>query len=211
MTLANTMVLFDWNGTIVIDGDRARDALNGVLERRGLDAMNPSEFARRFRLPMGEMFSELGVTAPSLVTAEAEWNAHMASETTHLRAGTLETLAALDTNDAWLGVVSAASRRAVDFDRHSLAVPAVWASVEAPVIDKVAALSQHRGQRARAFYVGDTAYDMRSALAAGYIPVGVAGGYAPTEVLHEAGAVYVIEDLQELLPIVSELPASVAG
>jgi len=201
VNLDDVMVLFDWNGTVVIDGDRARDALNGVLLRRGLDELTVPQFATRFRLPMGEMFAELGVDAGSLLVAESEWNAHMASETTRLRAGALTAFAALHGSGAWLGVVSAASAEAVDFDRATLAVPNVFGSVEAPVVDKVAALDAHRHRRSRAFYVGDTAYDMRSALAAGYVPVGVAGGYAPVDVLHEAGAAYVIEDLGELLRI----------
>jgi phosphoglycolate phosphatase len=200
--LADTMVLFDWNGTVVIDGDRARDALNGVLERRGLDLLDETQFASRFRLPMGEMFHELGVASGALLTAEAEWNAHMASETTRLRAGSAATLDRLHAGGAWMGVVSAASINAVDFDRASLGVPDVWRSVEAPVVDKVAALAAHRHERARAFYVGDTAYDMRSATEAGYVPIGVAGGYAPVEVLHAAGARHIIESLDELLPLV---------
>ena len=34
--LADTMLLFDWNGAIVVDSDRAHAALNAVLARRGL-------------------------------------------------------------------------------------------------------------------------------------------------------------------------------
>jgi phosphoglycolate phosphatase len=200
---ADTMVLFDWNGTVVLDGDRARDALNAVLGRRGLGLLDEVQFANRFRLPMGEMFEELGVATGALLTAEAEWNAHMASETTRLRAGAVDALDRLAADGAWLGVVSAAALEAVDFDRASLGVPEVWRSVEAPVVDKVAALAAHRHERERAFYVGDTAYDMRSAIEAGYVPIGVAGGYAPVDVLHAAGARHVIEDLGELLALVA--------
>lgn len=201
--LENTMVLFDWNGTVVLDGDRARDALNGVLERRGLDGLSVPQFAARFRLPMGEMFADLGVDMGSLVVAEAEWNAHMSTEVTRLRAATVAALHALAGGGAWLGIVSAAAREAVDFDRSSLGVPEVWRSVQAPIVDKESVLREHRGRRERAFYVGDTAYDMRSAIAAGYVAVGVAGGYAPVDVLHEAGAQYVIEGLDELLELVA--------
>ncbi len=198
------MVLFDWNGTVVLDADRARASLNSVLAARSLGTLNNEEFSQQFRLPMRTMFRDLGVHSLDLDQAEAEWNDQMTQMSTCLRAGTNAALLELSAAGAWLGVVSAASAAAVQFDQRSLSVPSVLDTVDAKVADKVVQLSKHRNRRDRAFYVGDTAYDMRSATAAGYIPIGVAGGYAPEDVLWEAGAVHIVESLREIMAIVSD-------
>ncbi|MDF2442710.1 MAG: phosphoglycolate phosphatase [Subtercola sp.] len=194
----STMVLFDWNGTIVLDADRAQDALNRVLAKRGLPVLDAAAFSARFTLPMATMFVGLGVPGPEVSDAEREWNRAMASTPTTLRDGADSALRTLSDAGVLLGVISAASAEAVDFDRAGLGVPDVFTSVEAPVTDKLGRLLTHRPSREAAFYVGDTAYDMRSALAAGFVPVGVSGGYAADPVLWEAGAAHVIHSLAEL-------------
>ncbi|WP_026555156.1 HAD family hydrolase [Arthrobacter sp. 35W] len=203
-SLADTMVMFDWNGTIVLDADRAHGALNAVLHKRALPTLDGEQFTARFKLPMAEMFAALGVDGTELATAEDEWNGSMSSATTRLRSGVATSLPTLSEEGAWLGVVSAASATAVAFDQRTLAVPAVWQVVEAPIADKLSQLSSRRGQRARAFYVGDTAYDMQCAAAAGYTAIGVANGYAAVRTLWDAGAEHVVESLEDVASIVRD-------
>ena len=205
LALADTMVIFDWNGTVVLDADRARASLNSVLAARSLERLNTEQFAQRFRLPMGSMFLDLGVHPLNLAEAEADWNFQMTQAATSLRDGANEAFVELSEAGAWLGVVSAASPTAVDFDRRSLFVAPVLNAMDAGITDKAAHLTKARGRRARAYYVGDTAYDMRSATAAGFIPIGVSGGYSPEEVLREAGAFCIVDSLKQLLAIVSPL------
>ena len=193
-----TMVLFDWNGTIVLDADRARNALNGVLAGHGIEPVTEAAFPASFRLPMADMFAELGVPTNSHMAAEDEWNTRMATTVTRLRQGVSDTLAQLAADGVWLGIVSAASAEAVSHDRNSLEVPDVWSVVLAPAQDKVTILRALRHHADKAVYVGDTAYDMRCAIAAGYIPIGVSGGYGSVEALREAGAAEIIDDLTEL-------------
>lgn len=193
---ADTIVLFDWNGTVVLDADRARDALNAVLVARSRPALSDAGFAREFSLPMAAMFDRLG--AVDVAEAEREWNTHMAGRASRARAGAHEALAALTAGGASLGVVSAADRSSVDYDLDSLGFEVDWAVLAAPTTDKLAVLQQHRGERARAVYVGDTAYDMVCARAAGYLAVAVAGGYTPVAALRAAGADHVIDSLLEL-------------
>jgi HAD superfamily hydrolase (TIGR01509 family) len=50
----------------------------------------------------------------------------------------------------------------------------------------------------RCWYVGDATWDMRAAVAAGMIAVGVTSGVADAATLHEAGAVATIASLTEL-------------
>lgn len=196
--LDDTHILFDWNGTIVLDADRARLALNGVLATRGLPELTTAEFGQRFRLPMHGLFGDLGVAAAEFDDSEEEWNRAMAGSDPRGRAGTAEALLSLYARGASLGVVSAAARSAIAFDLGSLDLPPVFDVVRGSVADKAAVLAEERGTRPRAFYVGDTVYDMECALAAGYRAVGVARGYTAPERLLEAGAIAVIDDLREL-------------
>ncbi len=203
VTLGETMVLFDWNGTVVLDADRARAALNVVLARRGLPTLGEAEFSLRFRLPLAQLFGRLGLPEADHAAAEEEWNTELAATQTRLREGAAECLTTLARAGAWLGVVSAASAAAVRFDQRALAVPAVWNCVDASVGDKLELLLRHRPQRPIAFYVGDSADDLRCASAAGYTAVGVADADSSPGALRAAGAAHVIERLDELLAIVA--------
>lgn len=205
--LAETMVMFAWNGTIVVDADRARAALNLVLARRGRPWLGEAEFAVRFRLPLAELFERLGLDEGDRAGAEAEWMAELAEVRAHLREGAVECLGALRGGGAWLGVVSGSSPAAVRFDQRSLAVPPVWNSIDAAVSDTYEMLLRHRPIRPLAFFVGDSPHDIRSASAAGYTPVGVAAPvpdeHPDCEALRSAGAAHVIRSLDELLAIVA--------
>lgn len=198
----DAMVLFDWNGTIVLDAERARESLNGVLRVRGIQPLEPDQFAVRFRLPMHEMFRDLGVSEAELEACESEWNVAMAQQTTELRPGAAEALAQLRAAGTWLGVVSAAAAESVEYDQRTLEVPRVWDAVYGATADKLHRLQSERARRVRAFYVGDTEYDIRCAREAGYVAVGVTGGYAHPDVLLRAGADYLISDLTELVTLV---------
>lgn len=201
------MVLFDWNGSVVADADRARAALNEVLARRSLPVLGEAEFSLRFRLPLSELFSRLGLPAEDVAAAEQEWTEGMAHPHARLRDGAASCLLSLWESGAWLGVLSAASAAAVRFDQRALAVPSVWNAVDASVTDKYAALMRHRPTRGRAFYVGDTADDLRCASAAGYTPVGLvdaeSDGGADAEALRAAGAAHVLLSLEGLPSIVA--------
>jgi phosphoglycolate phosphatase-like HAD superfamily hydrolase len=72
--------------------------------------------------------------------------------------------------------------------------------------DKAQALSSRRPDRAQAAYIGDTEYDMHSARAAGFVPIGIAGGYCAADRLHAAGAHAVIDDLEDLPDQLDNLP-----
>jgi phosphoglycolate phosphatase len=198
------MVLFDWNGTIVIDSDHAHAALNAVLARRGLRTLGETEFGLRFRLPLSELFERLGVAADDLAVAEEEWTAELAESRTHLRDGAVDCLRELAGSGAWLGVLSVAPISAVRFDQRALQVPPVWNTVDAGIADTLELLLRHRPARPTAWFVGDDADDLRCASLAGYLPVAVTDARADEPALRAAGALHVIAGLDEL-------PAIVAG
>jgi phosphoglycolate phosphatase len=195
------IVVFDWNGTVVLDRDRARHALNATLGERGLPQVPAAEFGTAFRLPMATMFADLGVAPTQAAAAEAEWNRHVQDTPTTLRDGTREGLARLAGAGVRLGVVSAAAAESVRRDCLELDVPDVWSVFQAPAVDKTAVLAG-LSTDGGAWYVGDTVYDMECAVAAGFVPVGVAGGYAAPEALRAAGAEHLVEDVREIASLV---------
>lgn len=190
-----TVILLDWNGTVVLDADRARHALNDVLSRRTLATLDPAAFRREFHLPMSEMFDRLDV--PDGAAAETEWNDAIAQHTTTAREG-IETLRWLQLSGVRLGVVSAAFSHAVHADIDTLGLDGFWDSIDAPAADKLATLLRRRGAEPQAIYLGDTPYDMECAIAAGYTPVGVDRGYIPIDELTAAGATAIITTFNEL-------------
>ncbi|MGO2750134.1 MAG: HAD family hydrolase [Pseudoclavibacter sp.] len=202
------MIVFDWNGTIVLDAERARNALNWVLASHGAADLDRAAFSTSFKLPMSVMFDDLGLPASAAEDAERSWNERMTTAETELRAGAASALAELHAEGVWLGVVSAAAAEAVAFDRVTLGVPEVWSSVLAPATDKTAILRALRHTRRVAYYVGDTVYDMTCARLAGYIPVAVTGGYASEDALRNAGADHVITSLAELHAVLAPQAAA---
>ncbi|GAB3617372.1 HAD family hydrolase [Okibacterium endophyticum] len=196
--LDDTTILFDWNGTIVLDADRARDALNGVLAARELPGLDAQQFGDRFLLPMRELFSGLGVERHQLADAEAEWNLGMQAGEPVARAGLREMLVGMHHAGARLGIVSAASEASIATDLRALRLPDLWACVHGGVADKPRVLREERRGRAGAIYVGDTVYDMTSAVSAGYRAIGVTDGYTSAERLLAAGAELIVSDLRKL-------------
>lgn len=201
--LSGTMVVFGWTGTIVVDADRMRAALNVVLAARGRPALGEAEFAARFKLPMARVFSDLGVADDA--DAEADWSAELGRTHAHLREGAAETLVDLAAAGCWLGVVSSASAAAIRYDQRSLQVPAVFHSIVPSVSDRYAILMGLRPQRAEALFVGDTTQEMRSASAAGYVALGLAADQDSADALRCAGATSILRDLDELIPLVERV------
>lgn len=196
--LDQTVVLFDWNGTIVLDADRARGSLNRVLGSRGLSELNHDEFSERFRLPMRGLLGDLGIGESDLVQSEADWNEGMLGAGPVAREGASTGLVSLATAGARIGIVSAASPASIAADLDVLALPVRWDLVRGSVADKAAVLRDERDASVDAFYVGDTVYDIECALAAGFRAVGVSGGYTAPSRLVDAGAEWIISSFAEL-------------
>lgn len=189
------MILFDWNGTVVLDTERARESLNAVLLARSGRPLDEASFQREFHLPMDRMFRRLGIS--DVRAAEREWNDGMTRRGTRAREGadSLRELARLGVR---LGVVSAADSASVLADMEGLGLAGIWDTVDAPTADKLATLTARRGSETRAYYVGDTVYDMRCAQAAGYVPLAVDRGYTRVSALVGAGATAVLDTFDDL-------------
>lgn len=194
--LDDTMVVFDWNGTIMSDLCRAVGATNAVLTARGLAPLSQQRFQNGFALPLADWLARLGVVDAG--RAEAEWNAALQAAPAAPRAEAAAVLAELVDRGALTGVVSAAGSAAVEADVAAAGLSTLLGSVTGGIEDKTSHLSGLRSLRKRAVYVGDTEYDVRSALHAGFIAVAITGGYRPAAALRGTGASAVIDSLSEL-------------
>lgn len=189
--------LFDWNGTIADDADRACLATNAALAAVEAELIDRESFDEKFMLPMDTMFLRLGVPAHDVDRALTEWNAFMASRPAPIRAGAVDFLDSVRAGYGYCAVISAASADYVLGEVRHFGMTASFDAILTGASDKVQALVGLR-QDDEAVYFGDTEYDMACAVAAGCLPVGVASGYCPEERLRAAGARVVISDYAEL-------------
>ena len=194
------LVLFDWNGTVMNDVARAAAAANQALERFGT-ALTEAEFQLGFTLPLRDWLSGLGVPDEHTVEAAAHWNRAMEVEAA-ARESARETLTALRERGAVTGVVTAAAPGSVLADLRANGLDGQFDLVHTDVENKVACLRSLRHLGGAAVYVGDTAYDITSARAAGYTAVSIGGGYQHATVLAGARPDHHIEDLAAVLQLV---------
>ncbi len=202
------VLAFDWNGTLVNDAERAREATNRVLDAHGAAPLTESGFRSTFTLPMRRFLLAAGVPGPQVSVAEQRWNEEMAAGGAPLSTGAADILRAAAERRVRVVVVSAAAPQAILKDARDLRVDHLLGKVIGSVRDKAAELTRIVAEESgRVIYVGDVEYDMRCAVRAGAYPIGFGGGYRPASALAEAGADIVIWNLAALRPFLSEVPA----
>lgn len=207
---ARLLVLFDWNGTVMDDLDRAVTATNDAVAGRGIPTMDRATFQNSFTLPMKNWLRGMGIADSEVDGVEARWNTVMESPAP-VRDGAADMLAALRRHGVVTGVVTAADAAVVhnDLERNGLA--GVFDHVRASVADKAECLASLRPLGDDAFYIGDTAYDMTCARRAGYTPISIGGGYQDPSILAAAGSDHHLEDLADLsslLGLLEEAPGA---
>ena len=181
------LVLFDLKGTLVDDVPRATRATNSLLEA----PLSEEQFRASFVLPLADFMAVLGVDASGV----DRWNAAMAAEPAPAMPGAHELLAELRSRGVRTGVVSAAGSAAVSRDLAALGLADLLDVVHADVADKAAVLRAEKPY----LYVGDTAYDVAAANAAGVTSVAFTGGYSSEAALRAASPALVIGSLTDLL------------
>jgi phosphoglycolate phosphatase-like HAD superfamily hydrolase len=198
--LAGATVLFDWNGTLVDDRRRAWAAARATLAVCAADGVAPTDDAlmEAWRLPVASFFAALGVAPHRAAAAERLWNVEMATQTPVLRDGAIELLTQLRHLGATVGVVSAGQPSMVLRDVVATHVVGLLDVVVAGVGHKRHVLSA-LARRGPLTFVGDSEGDVTAAIAAGAIPIAVAGGYRPVASLESAGAAAVLHRLEDLL------------
>ncbi|ACB94953.1 HAD-IA family hydrolase [Beijerinckia indica] len=207
------LVIFDVDGTLVDSQDFIVEAMRRAFAVHDLPIPERKQALSIVGLSLHEAFTVLvGPDAPiaGLVeTYKEAWNAMRADPAYDdpFYPGARETLDAFAARtDLVLGIATGKSRRGVKhlLDRWNLhshfeTVQTSDDHPSKPAPDMVlAALAETGVEPADAFMIGDTAYDMEMACAAGVRPIGVAWGYHERAVLEAAGAERVVADFAEI-------------
>lgn len=197
---SSALVLLDWNGTVMDDVARAAAAANLALAPFGLAELTQEQFQRGFTLPLRDWLAGLGVPAEHTDAAAGHWNREI-EVWAPARASARATLQTLRERGVVTGVVTAAAPESVWADIHANDLDGLFDFVRADVEDKAACLRSLRDLGESALYVGDTAYDVASARAAGYVAVSIADGYQHADLLARSRPDHHIEDLAHLLTL----------
>ncbi|CAN5472838.1 HAD hydrolase-like protein [soil metagenome] len=192
-------IVFDWNGTILNDGERARLATNRVLAEMALPALSVDRFRETFSLPMDRYFQSLGVLKIDVEEAVADWSRFLVGGHIELSAGVPEMLIAAKLRGIPVGIVSAASEVVVRSDAKQLGIEESLSIIVGDSRVKSAALREISAKvEGTLLYCGDTEYDIIEAKVAGAISVGFGGGYRPGSELRKVDPLVVIDDFSEI-------------
>lgn len=221
-----TLVLFDIDGTLVDSRRLVIEAKRRAFELHGLE---PPDAERALSVvglsPEEAILALVGETGPYRSLAEAykvAWHAvrFEAEFADTVFEGAEDHLRALTAAGATLGIATGRSRNGVSLlvDRHGWG--GWFATIQTeddapskPAPDMVEnALKEVPAPRDRVFMIGDTAYDMAMAVAAGVHGIGVAWGYHTPDMLMGAGAELVVETFDELAHVlIGDQAIDIAG
>lgn len=200
------IVLFDWNGTVLDDMERARVASSLVREQwAGLGELTLEEFREAWCLPLTDYVKRLGVPDEHSDAAAQDWSTHLSS-LAPLAPGALDTLEALRGAGIAIAVVSSAGEAAVRRDLEAHHLVQRFDYIHAGVAQKQTVISQYVESACAGpvWYVGDTAFDMVQARGAGAVAFGYTSGYDGADSLRDAGAHHLIGEFVELLDLMPD-------
>jgi len=170
-------------------GSDGRRLARVVAEAAGqaLDAARQEEVDRR----AGDIYSELNVDPKPL-------------------AGAVDLLKTLDERQQQWAIATSSRREQVDASVNALALSRRPTIIDGskvanakPAPDLLLFAARELGvEAARCYYVGDATWDMLAAAAAGMPAIGVVSGSATPSELRYAGALFTVESLTELIPLV---------
>lgn len=201
------IVLFDWNGTLLDDMERARKASSLVREPwAGPGELTLDEFREAWCLPLSDHVRRLGVPDDRNDAATRDWSTHLSTIDAPLAPGALEALEALRGAGIAIAVVSSAGEAAVRRDIEDHGLVQRFDDIHAGVAQKQTAISRYveSAGAGPVWYVGDTAFDMVQAREAGAIAVGFTGGYDGADPLRAAGAHHLIDRLDDLIALIAD-------
>jgi phosphoglycolate phosphatase len=216
------LVIFDCDGTLVDSQHMIVAAMSQAYRAHGLPVPQCEVLLSVVGLSLVEAFAKLGEgreAFPAESLADHYRDAFHAmrgpgAPVEPLYPGAAEAIAELaQRGDVVLGVATGKSQRGVRLVlghhgllEHFITIKTADDAPSKPHPEMVLAAMQDAGaEPENTIVVGDTAYDMEMARAAGASGIGVAWGYHPRAALESAGAVAVIECFANLVPTLDSI------
>lgn len=215
------LVLFDVDGTLV----DSQHAIVGAAHR-GADAVGLP------RAPREAVLGIVGLSLPDAVAVlypdavpelqarmvaaykQAYFDGRAEAEQPPLFPGADQTMRALHARDeVLLGTATGMSRRGMNSVERIYGLKGLFATTQTADENPskpnpamvLAALADTGVDAGNAVFVGDTVYDMEAGRAAGVACVGVSWGYHSADDLTAAGADYVIDGFDALIPLLDDI------
>ena len=216
------LAVFDVDGTLIDSEHNIIRAMTDAWQHMELGVPNPAEVRRIIGLSLVEACAALLPWAnheTHRAVAEAYKDSFRAlrllpQTVEPLFPGVLETLDQLEQQGWLLGLATGKSRRGVEsmLDNHGLHGRFITIQTADdnpgkphPAMIQRAAAECGVTRMGQVAMIGDTAYDMEMAAAAGVVGVGVSWGYHSVQDLHDAGAHRVIDSFDGLAGLLTEL------
>jgi phosphoglycolate phosphatase len=194
-------VLFDYDGTLRDSFAEIHRSVSVVLSELGLPTHTLEEFRESFVIPSDPYWKERGVTMSTHEVLD-RWRNVTAIEETDLFPDAIPVVQQLKEQGVLTAVLSG--------DSHDVLVRHATEYGIAPYLDHIEGsltvkdramhgfLKRVGIPKEHAVYVGDSTSDMRDAVAAGVVGVGITRGMDTGEMLRDAGAQIVIQELSEI-------------
>lgn len=213
------LVVFDVDGTLVDSQHHICQAMSMAFEAAGLTPLAPAEVLGIVGLSLPQAVARLVPEADPHTQARivagyrSAYTMARVTGDAPLYSGAiacLEALAARD--DILLAVATGKSRRGASATIRAHGLEGYFVSLQTaddhpskphPAM-LLAALAEAGVSAGRAAMVGDTAFDMEMAVAAGVAPMGVSWGYHSAPALRQAGAALVAADFADLGKAIEE-------
>lgn len=221
MTKPLRLVLFDCDGTLVDSARHILDAMKGAFERHDLAPPSDDEVKAIIGLSLPHAVARLANRHPDAPHAElveayrSIYRDAMApgADTEPLYDGIREALDALAGDHTLFGVATGKSRAGLkrilighDLEGRFATTMTADDAPSKPAPDMVLRSLEATGvSPERTVLIGDSAFDMQMARAAGVRALGVAWGYQPVTTLSAAGADAIADTVPELPALVTEL------
>jgi len=195
-----SLVIWDWNGTLLNDTDTCIASMNHMLARRGMPLLTEERYKELFRFPVQEYYIDLGFdfTRESfeLLSAEFVSNYRVLQSASELHAGAVELLDAFRQRKIKQVILSAMERKTLIGDVTArgiegyfdeiLGVDDHYANGKAGIAAEYIISTPFRADEI--LMLGDTLHDFEVASKLGCACILVAQGHHPFHRLQDAGA-----------------------